>query len=118
MLSVQSTCSLDRWREHGVQTNNRWVDFIDEINDLAVVCKVLFLVPRCNEDLDVFRECFDTLGAWRLDGTDLAIFVRCEVVVVVESFMEGSAIELMEDNIFRQRLVLLRECRDPRNSLC
>ena len=117
MLTVQSTCSLDRWREHGVQTNDRRVDLIDEINDLAVVCEVLLLVPRCNEDLDVLCECLDTLSAWRLNGADFAIFVRCQVVVVVESFVKGSAIELMESDIFRQRLMLPRECRDPRNSL-
>ena len=88
MLTVQSTCGLDCWREHGVQTDDGWINLSNEFGDLAKVCKVLFLLPGCNEDLNVFCECLDTFSAWRLDGTDPAILVLCQVVVVIESFVK------------------------------
>lgn len=110
MLAVQSTCGLDCRREHGVQANYRRVDLVDEIDDLTVVCKMGFLVPRCNEDLDVFCESLDTFDTWRLDGTDLSIFVRCKMVVVIESFVERCSVQRMENDVFGSRLMLLRKC--------
>ena len=68
------------------------------------------LVPGCNEDLDIFCESLDAFDTWRLNGTDFAIFVWCEVVVEIESFVERCSVERMEDDVFCSRLVLLRKC--------
>lgn len=60
--------------------------------------------------LNVFREGFDALDTWRLNGTNFAIFVGCEVVVIIESFVERSSIQRMKDDVLCSRLVLLRKC--------
>ena len=117
MLTVQSTCSFNCRREHGVQTDDGGINSLDKVSDLAIVCKMFLLLPRCNEDLNIFCECLDTFSAWRLDGTNPAIFVWYKVVVVIKGLMERSAIEWVEDDVFRQRLLLFRECRDSGNCL-
>jgi len=118
MLTVQSTCGLDRRREHGVKTDDGRINSFNELCNLAKVCKVHFLFPGCNEDLYVFRKCLDTFSARRSDGSDSPVLVGYKVLVKIESLVERSAIELMEDNILRPRLVLLSECRDFGNCFC
>jgi hypothetical protein len=65
MLTIEGTCGLDRRSKHSVQAYDGRIDFFDDFGDLAKVCKVIFLLPGCNEDLHILCKCLDTFDAMR-----------------------------------------------------
>ena len=99
MYAVPGTCRLDGRREDRIERDNSRVNLVDDVDELAIYLEVIFLLPRVQEYLHVTHDAYQTFHARRGDGAQLAIFIRGDVWVFIDSVIVRWRIYGVKDNV-------------------